>query len=95
MCTFTLSIDEELVSKVKPAFTDTAAINGWLQQHVTQLFADYAKHNTTIPFSSSPAINTLDDCFGAWCADDYSPEDMIRDIDEVCKEKTDFIQEML
>lgn len=93
MCTFTLSIDEKLVSKVSPAFTDTDAINGWLQQQVTKMFIEYAKHNITIPLTDDSRTNTLDECFGAWRADDYSPEDMIKDIDEVCKDKTDFIQE--
>jgi len=41
--------------------------------------------------------HTLDKCFGAWATDEneYSTEQLIADIDNVCADKNDFINQFL
>lgn len=42
MCTYTLKIDDKLVSRVKPAFKNEKAFQKWLQSQVEVLFIQYA-----------------------------------------------------
>ena len=42
MCTYTLKIDDKLVSRVKPAFKNEKAFQKWLQSQVEVLFIQYS-----------------------------------------------------
>ena len=42
MCTYTLKMDDKLVSRVKPASKNEKAFQKWLQSQVEVLFIQYA-----------------------------------------------------
>ncbi|MBR5168349.1 MAG: hypothetical protein IKW86_09860 [Salinivirgaceae bacterium] len=42
MCTYTFTLDDKLVEKVRPAFADDKAIKNWLQSQIEVLFMQKA-----------------------------------------------------
>ena len=42
MCTYNISISDEVIDDVRPAFADEDSLSLWLQQQVEMLFIQYA-----------------------------------------------------
>ena len=56
---------------------------------INLLSSSLMEEETEIPHDS------IEKCFGAWKAEDYSPEMLIHDIDTMCAENSDFINKFL
>ena len=53
MCTYNISIDDTLIERVRPAFTDNAAICAWMQSQVEILLWQMVKDN---PHKAAPTM---------------------------------------
>ena len=42
MCTYSISVDDELLEQVRPAFADNAEINSWMQSQIEALLLQMA-----------------------------------------------------
>ena len=42
MCTYTISINDTIIDKVRPAFADEDALSNWMQQQMELMLVRYA-----------------------------------------------------
>ena len=52
MCSYTITLDDTIVEKVRPSFADDQALTLWLQQQMEELLLHYQLRQAPLPNNS-------------------------------------------